>query len=101
MQLVIHHENLRMRIYRIHRRTQFLICGKYMHLKPLFEGSGPKDVIVKMEGLQLDDSFWRFKYHAFRIAEYPEHLKDSLGKRNIQGGKKEFNLGGGGFNKFS
>jgi len=59
-QLVIHNEILRARIYRIPRRTQLLICGEYMSLKPLFEVSGRKDVIVKMEGFQLDDSFSRF-----------------------------------------
>jgi hypothetical protein len=57
MQLVIHNEILRMRIYCIPRRTQLLICGEYMQLKPLFEGSGLKDVIVKMEEYQLDESF--------------------------------------------
>jgi len=60
MQLVIHHDSLRMRRYRIPRRTHLLICGEYMHLKPLFEGSGRKDVIVKMEGFQLGESFSRF-----------------------------------------
>jgi hypothetical protein len=83
MQLVIHHEILRMRIYLIPRRTHLLLCGEYMYLKPLFEGSGRKDVIVKMEGYQLDDSFSRLYYRVFRIAEYPEQLRESLGKCNI------------------
>ena len=83
MQLVTHHEILRTRIYRIPRRTHLLICEEYTHLKPLFEGSGRKDVNVKMEGLQLDDSFSRVKHRAFRIAKYPEQLKESLGKCSI------------------
>lgn len=51
-----------------------------MHLKPLFEGSSRKDVIVKMEGFQPDDSFSRFYYCAFRVAEYHEQPKESLGE---------------------
>ena len=78
MQLVIHNEILRTRIYRIARRTQLLICGEYMHLKPLFEGSGLKDVIVKMEEYQLDDSFSRLSKRVFPIAEYPEQPKENF-----------------------
>ena len=55
-EFAIHHEILRMRIYRISRRTHLLICGEYTHLKRLFEGSGRKDVIIKMEGYELDGS---------------------------------------------
>jgi hypothetical protein len=83
MQLVMQNEILRTSIYRIPHRTQSLICGEYMNLKLLFEGSGLTDVIVKMEEYQLDDSFSRLSYRVFGISEYPEQPKESLGKSNI------------------
>jgi len=60
MQLVIRHKILRMRVCRIPRRTHLLICGEYMHLQPLCEGSGRKDVIVKMEVFQVEEILSRF-----------------------------------------
>jgi len=60
MQLVIHHEILRTRICLIPRRTHLLICVEYIYLKSLFKGSGRKEVIAKMAGFQLEDSFLQF-----------------------------------------